>query len=451
MIRVLVVEDSSTLCKIMIDILDKFTNFTYDIAQTYKEAEEFLHKYKYDFSITDLHLPDANDGQIVALVNRYDIAPIIFTSNISQEMREAFETANIVDYVLKERYENIVEVVEKLLQLEANRKKKVLLVEDSFTYRYYLKNNLSMHQFKILEAPNGIEALKVLEKHPDIELVLTDYYMPIMDGLELTKKIRRKHSKKDMAIIVLTAETKSHVTSRFLKEGANDYITKPFSRDEFYSRIYQNIDELDIFNQVKELFEDDIINILCEVTEYKSAETGSHIQRIKEYTKQMAMFLGTYEKEAEVIGRMAALHDIGKIAIPDSILGKPAKLTSEEYEVIKTHCAHGKHVLEEAFKSNPSAGRVAIDIAYCHHERFDGTGYPNALVGDEIPLNARIVALVDCFDALANKRVYKEAWEMQEVLAYIESESGKSFDPKLVKMFIKRKKKFIDILKEYTH
>ena len=449
MSRVLIVEDSAMLCKIMRELLEKFTPFTFDIAMTYKEAEDLLQKHIYDYAIVDLHLPDANDGKIVALVNRHDISPIIFTADLSEELRDAFESSNIIDYILKERYDNIVYVIEKLLQLQANRKKKILIVEDSLTYRFYLKNNLSMHQFNIFEAANGEIALKVLEEHPDIELVLTDYYMPVMDGLTLTKKIRKKHSKKDLAIIVLTSETKSFTTSKFLKEGANDYITKPFSRDEFYARIYQNINQLDIYNQVKELFELDIINILCEVTEYKSAETGSHIRRICEYTTLLSTLLGTYEEEAKMIGKMSALHDIGKIAIPDAILAKPGKLTSDEFNIIRTHPEYGKKILKEAFKSDERMGKVAIDIAYCHHERYDGKGYPQGLSANDIPINARIVSLVDCFDALANKRVYKEAWEMADILHYIESESKKAFDPIVANTFLKHSDKFINILHKF--
>ena len=449
MSRVLVVEDSKMLCNIIEDILKKFTSFVYDIALSYAQAKRLLEQNSYDYAVTDLHLPDANDGQIVALVNRHELAPIIFTADISEQMREAFESAKIVDYVLKEGYDNIVAVVEKLLQLEANRQKKVLIVEDSFTYRYYLKNNLQMHQFEILEASNGLEALKVVDEHPNIELVITDQHMPIMDGLTFTKKVRKKRSKKDMSIIALTVENNSLLTSKFLKCGANDFIAKPFSRDEFYARIYQNIEELDIFNQVKELFEFDIMNVLCEVTEYKSAETGSHIRRIREYSTLLSKLLGRYDKEAELIGRMAALHDIGKIAIPDSILAKPAKLTTEEFNVIKTHCSHGKHILQEAFKSDPSVGYIAVDIAYYHHERYDGHGYPVGLSGPRIPIHARIVSLVDCFDALATKRVYKEAWALDEVFSYIESQSSKAFDPKLVKLFLKHKEKFVDILYTY--
>ncbi len=449
MTRVLIVEDSQMLCRILKDMMEKYTPFAFDFAHTYKEAVDLLKQHTYDFAVTDLHLPDANDGQVVALVNRYNIAPIIFTADIDEELRDAFESSNIIDYVLKERFDNIVYVVEKLLQLQANRRKKVLIVEDSLTYRYYLRNNLEMHQFHIFEAAHGEAALRVIEEHPDIELVMTDYHMPIMDGLELTRRIRRKHSKKDMAIIVLSSETKSYATSRFLKEGANDYITKPFSRDEFYARIYQNIDELEIFNQVKTLFEHDIIQILCEVTEFKSAETGAHIQRISEYTNLMMKLSGAYEEEARMIGKMAALHDIGKIAIPDSILCKPGRLTSEEFEIIKTHTNFGKQILEEAFKSDPKLGGIAVEIAYLHHERYDGQGYPIGLHGSDIPLHARVVALVDTFDALANRRVYKDPWSMQDILAYLEKESGKAFDPKLVRLFLKHLDKFIAILHRY--
>lgn len=451
MSRVLIVEDSQMLCRIMKDLLEKFTDFDHDFAYTYQEAHDLLNEHRYDFAITDLHLPDANDGQIVALVNRFDLAPIIFTADINEEMRDAYESSNIIDYVLKERYDNIVGVIEKLLQLEANRKKKVLIVEDSLTYRYYLKNNLALHQFQLFEAANGEVALQVLEKNPDIELVVTDYHMPVMDGLELTRKIRRKFPKKELSIIVLSSETNSYTTSKFLKEGANDYINKPFSRDEFYARIYHNIDTLDIFNQVKTLFEYDIVATLCEVTEYKSAETGAHIRRIQGYTELLAKLNGAFEDEAHMIGKMAALHDVGKIAIPDSILAKPAQLNDEEFELIKTHTSHGRHILKEAFKSDPKMGAIAMDIAYSHHERYDGSGYPRGLKGNDIPLNARIVALVDCFDALVNRRVYKEPWMMKDALLLIKSESGKAFDPKLVRLFLKHINKFTAILHQYSN
>ncbi len=449
MSRVLIIEDSKMLCSIMKDLLNRFTAFEYDVAETYSQAEVLLKESTYDYAVTDLHLPDCEDGQAVTLVNQYELAPIIFTSDLNEELRDSFETSNIVDYILKERYDNIVTVIEKLLQLEENRRKKVLIVDDSLTYRYHLKNNLRLHQFIVLEAENGSKALSVIEENPDIELMITDYHMPVMDGLELTRKVRRKFGKKDMAIITLTSETKSFITSKFLKEGANDYITKPFSRDELYARIYQNIDSLEIFNQVKEIFEYDIINILCEVTEYKSAETGSHIKRIKDYTTLLSTLNGTYPKEAEVVGKMAVLHDIGKIAIPDAILAKPAKLTTEEFDVIKTHTDHGKYILEEAFKSDLKMGKIAIEIAHSHHERFDGGGYPQGLKGNAIPINARIVALVDCFDALAHERVYKEAWKMDDIVEHIKSESGKAFDPNLVKLFLRHQDKFLDILYKY--
>lgn len=438
------------LSKIMLDLLYKYTSFKVDMAESYEEAQQYLKRYRYDFAVTDLHLPDANEGQIIPLVNRHNIAPIIFTGDIDEEFRETFESANIVDYVLKERYSNIIYVVEKLLQLEANRKKTILLVDDSLTFRYFLKNNLLLHQFNVLEANNGETALKTLELHPEIEMVITDFHMPVMDGLQLTREIRKKHSKRDLAVLVLTTESNSYTTSKFLKEGANDYITKPFSRDEFYARLYHNVDELQLFSAMEESFHDNIIELLCEVTEFKSAETGGHIKRISEYTYILAKASGMFEEEAQIMAKMATLHDIGKVGIPDIILCKPGRLTADEYEIMKRHTTIGKALLEDAFKNNPKAGQMAIDIALHHHERWDGKGYPKGLFGTETPLSARIVAIADTFDALANKRVYKEKWPMEDIIALFEAESGKTFDPKLVKLLMQHIDCFKQVLSTYS-
>ncbi len=449
MAKLLIIEDSKMLCKIFDELLQKYTNFSFDIAKTYEEAQVFLNKSRYEFAVADMNLPDAKNGEIIALLNKHNVAPIVFTGIFDEDFRDGFESANIVDYVLKERYESIIYVIEKLKQLEQNKKKTVLIVDDSSLYANYLKQNLMIHHFKVLSAANGREALKRLEAHPNIELMITDYHMPIMDGLELVRKVRKKRTKKDLSIIVLTSETNSYTTSRFLKEGANDYITKPFSRDEFYARIYQNIDSIELFESIRVQFDQDIINLLSEITESKSVETGSHVKRISEYSFTLAKLYGMFEEEAKVIGKMATLHDIGKIIIPREILLKPAKLTPDEYEKIKEHTVIGKELLGKAFSNDLKIGETAMDIALYHHERWDGGGYPEGLFGDDIPISARIVALVDVFDALANKRVYKEAWKMKEVLAYIEDNAGTQFDPRLVRIFLKNSESFINILRKY--
>ena len=450
MAKLLIIEDSQMLCEIFDDLLKKYTDFDFEIVTTYAEAKKRLMAQRYEFAVADLNLPDAQSGEIIALLNRHNVAPIIFTGIFDEDFRDSFELANIVDFVLKERYENIVYVVEKLKQLASNKKRSVLVVDDSTMFSSYMKQNLQLHSFKVYTAPNGKEALEKLAMHPEIELVVTDYHMPVMDGLELVRAIRKKRTKRDLSVIVLTSDTNSYTTSRFLKDGANDYITKPFSRDEFYARIYQNIETVDLFESMQSNFDDDIIKLLSEITEFKSAETSSHVNRMSEYTYMLAKLCGIYDEEAKMISKMAILHDIGKVTISDAILTKPAKLTSEEFEIMKTHTINGKVLLEEGFHSDPKLGKIAQDIAMYHHEKWDGSGYPKGLSGEDIPLNARIVGLVDVFDALVTKRVYKKAWDIKDVISYIRTNSGKHFDPKLVDLFVNNVDCFINILCKYA-
>ena len=449
MSKLLIIEDSKMLCKIFDELLTKYTDFDFDIAQTYAEAKAFVSKGRYQFAVADMNLPDAKSGEIIPLLNRHNIAPIVFTGIFDEEFREGFETSNIVDYVLKERYENILYVIEKLKQLELNKTKTILVVDDSSLYTSYLKQNLLLHHFKVITASNGKEGLVKLDLHPEIELIITDYHMPVMNGLEFVRKVRKKRNKKSLSIITLTSDTNSYTTSRFLKEGANDYITKPFSRDEFYSRIYQNIEVVEMFEDMQSSFDDDIINLLSDIIEFRSAETGSHVKRMGEYSYILAKLSGMFEEEARLIGKLAILHDIGKVTIPDEILCKDGKLSEEEFRLMKEHSNAGAVLLDRAFLSNEKVGSIAKEIALHHHEKWDGTGYPHGLKGEEIPKHARIVALVDVFDALINKRVYKEAWRLEDILHFIEENSAKHFDPKLTKLFLKHIDCFVNVLHKF--
>ncbi len=449
MSKVLIVEDSKMLCGIFNDLLNKYTDFDFDIAQTYEEAKELVMRGRYQFAVADMNLPDARSGEIIPLLNKHNIAPIVFTGIFDEKFREGFESSNIVDYVLKERYDNIIYVIEKLKQLELNKTKTILIVDDSTLYTSFLKQNLQLHNFKVLTAPNGKEALDTLKSHPETELIITDYHMPIMDGLEFVRRVRKKHNKKEVRIITLTSDTNSYTTSRFLKEGANDYITKPFSRDEFYSRIYQNIEAVAMFEDMQHNFDDDIINLLSDITEFRSTETGSHVKRISEYSYILAKLSGMFEDEARLIGKLSTLHDIGKVTIRDTILCKPGKLDTEEYQIMKTHTSYGAKLLERAFTSDVKVGKIAIEIALNHHEKWDGSGYPIGLKGESIPIHARIVAIVDVFDALMNKRVYKEEWSTEKTIQFIQNNAGIHFDPKLTKLFIKHLDCFLNILHKY--
>ena len=449
MSKLLIIEDSKMLCKIFTDLLTKYTTFDFDIAQTFAEAKSFISKSRYEFAVADMNLPDATSGEIIPLLNKHNIAPIVFTGIFDESFREGFETSNIVDYVLKERYENILYVVEKLKQLELNKTKTVLIVDDSILYTNFLKQNLLLHHFKVITAANGKEGLEKLELHPEVKLIITDYHMPVMDGLEFVRKVRKKRNKKDLRIITLTSDTNSYTTSRFLKEGANDYITKPFSRDEFYSRIYQNIESVSMFEDMQNDFDDDIINLLADMTEFRSAETGSHVKRIQGYSYILAKLSGMFEEEAKLIGKLSTLHDIGKVTVEDKILCKPAKLTDDEFTMMQKHTTVGGKLLEKAFLSDANVGKIAKDIALYHHEKWDGSGYPEGLKAEEIPIHARIVGLADVFDALMNKRVYKESWELPKVLQFIEDNAKTHFDPRLVKLFIKNIDCFVNVLQKF--
>jgi len=246
MSKLLIVEESTILCGIFKRLLTKDCIFSFDIVQTYKEAQEYLNKYSYEFSVVSRTLPDANHGEIIALLNKYDIAPIVYTTQIDEDFMESFDSANIVEYILRHRYDNVKYVVSRLKQLRENKKRTVLIVHKSEIYRRYLKQNLILHNFKVIMVDSAYEAIQKLEVHLDIALVILNNeltHVPGMeevDGLELVRRIREMKIQ-DLRIIALAEESNSHLTSFFLNEGADDYLINQYSRDELYVRIYQNL------------------------------------------------------------------------------------------------------------------------------------------------------------------------------------------------------------------
>jgi putative two-component system response regulator len=247
MIRLLIVEKSVIICAVFKRLLNDDGNFLFDIAHSYAEAEEFLSLHSYDYAVGDRTLPDAKDGKVISLLNKHGIAPIVYTKEIDEEFVESFESANIIDYILKHRHDNVVYVLEKLKQLEANKKTAILIANTSLTYVNYLKNNLEMHNFQVIAVSNGYEAFTELDKYPNIKLMIVDKELADiqglseMNGLELVRKIRETKNHENLSILSLANESTSYTTSFFLNEGADDFLIMPFSRDEFYKRIYQNL------------------------------------------------------------------------------------------------------------------------------------------------------------------------------------------------------------------
>ena len=246
MAKLLVVEGSVIVRGVFKDLLKKHTDFEYDAVATYAAAKELLEKETYGYAVVERNLEDASKGEIIALCNKHNIAPLVFTKEVDEVFFESFEGAKIVDYILKQKYNNITHVIQRLKQLQSNKNITVLVVSDSRTYGSYLKQNLNIHKFNVLSATNNQEAYEKIEKNPDISLMIVDNIEPNIYALELIENIRQRRNKESLKILVLADKTNSFLTSSLLNTGANDYIVKPFSRDEFYVRVYQNIQTISL-------------------------------------------------------------------------------------------------------------------------------------------------------------------------------------------------------------
>lgn len=363
------------------------------------------------------------------------------------------------------------------------KRESILIVDDNENIRGLLKNVLRFEGYETASATNGKEALEMLTTDWKPDLILMDIEMPVMDGYQTCKEIRDNKEYSSIPIIVLTAVYNKNVIKKVLTIGANDYIAKPFEPEELLARITAHIkinglmEERDrLYNQAREYnirleqevkertweiedTQDATIIGFAKLAEYRDPETGLHLERIREYCKLVAEELMTNEKYKDLINKKyidsiyksSPLHDIGKVGIPDSILLKPGKLTPEEFEIMKQHSMIGGDAISEAEKRlrNKRLSFLAMGkvIAYYHHEKFDGTGYPQGLKGDKIPLSARIMALADVYDALISKRVYKEAWSYEATGEVIIKDSGRHFDPDVVDAFLKLKDEFLKISK----
>lgn len=249
--KVLVVEDSKLFSFVLNQKIRQLGDFEPVIVHTYDDAKKALKDGGFFAAILDMVVPGAENGEVLDLTLAEGISSIVLTSRDDKAFKEMISSKEIVDYVIKESNEDIAYAVNLLARIDKNRRIKVLVVDDSKTFRTYLNKLLTLHLFDIHTATNGEEGLALLEKHPDIKMVLTDYNMPVMDGLTFTKSLRRRYKKDSLAVVALSANEEEGVASRFLKFGANDYIKKPFSNEEFFSRIYLNIENIEHIRRAK--------------------------------------------------------------------------------------------------------------------------------------------------------------------------------------------------------
>ncbi len=317
----------------------------------------------------------------------------------------------------------------------------ILIVDDNPVGLQHLAMILETPGYDLVLSSSGSEALEKV-KHIQPDLILLDVLMPGMDGFEVCRRLRIDPILAEVPILIVTALDDRDSRLKGLNAGADDFITKPIDPDELaarvrtilrlnrYRRLLDKQSELEAANRAMREAYDTTLEGWGRVLDLRDGETEGHSKRVAQMTVRLALELGVEGEGLLHVRRGALLHDIGKIAIPDRILLKPGELTSEEWEPMRMHPVYAYETLCSIPYLLP-----ALDIPYCHHERWDGTGYPRGLVGENIPLSARIFAVVDVWDALSSDRPYRNAWPEDRVVKYIHAQSGKMFDPKVVDTF----------------
>ncbi|MGH9536606.1 MAG: HD domain-containing phosphohydrolase [Terriglobales bacterium] len=330
---------------------------------------------------------------------------------------------------------------------------RILVVDDEESIREIVCSMLTTASYKCRQASSGMEALALLESGEKFELMLSDLMMANLDGIGLLERTKERYP--DMPVVMVTAVHDISVALAAIRNGAYDYLLKPFEREQLLAtasralenrrlklenRAYQTDLEALVEARTEQLRKalvdlersyDITLEALGDALDKKDAETEGHSKRVTAFTIAIARAMGLSKDQIAVIARGAFLHDIGKMAVPDAILRKPGKLTPDEILVMQEHCYHGYEIL----KKIPFLGEAA-EIVYAHQERYDGTGYPRGLKGEQIPLGARMFSVADTLDAITSDRPYRPAQSLTAARAEIERWSGRQFDPEVVKVFL---------------
>jgi len=325
--------------------------------------------------------------------------------------------------------------------MSESRDKIVLVVDDTPENIDVISSILRPH-FKVKGAANGERALKIAEASPQPSLILLDIMMPDMDGYEVCRRLKSNPATSRIPVIFVTAKEEAEDEEMGFRLGAVDYITKPLKPLVALQRINTH---LALYDQSLALEEKvrkrtgeleatrlKLIQRLGRAAEFKDNETGLHVIRMSHYARLIAEAMNLGKEWAELIFHAAPMHDIGKIGIPDNILQKPGKLDEQEWEIMRRHPEYGAAIIGD---DDSELLRLAREIALTHHEKWDGSGYPAGLKGEEIALSGRIVAVADVFDALTSDRPYKKAWSVEDALTLLDEGAGSHFDPEMVRIF----------------
>ena len=340
----------------------------------------------------------------------------------------------------------------------------ILIVDDNIANVELLEMMLDLAGYQNVACCTDSRQVTDLYLQKGFDLLLLDIRMPHLDGFQVMEKLAELTQDDYLPILILTAQKDMETRIRALEAGAKDFVTKPFDRTEVLNRIKNMLEVRRLYNErtssakiledkvrerTKELHATrlEVIRRLGRAGEFRDNETGMHIIRMSKSCQQLALAAKLGESHAEMILQASPMHDVGKIGIPDRVLLKPGKLNDEEWAIMKQHPAIGAEIIGT---SGADLMKMASSIAITHHEKWDGSGYPNGLKGEEIPIEGRITAIADVFDALTSERPYKKAWSVEKAVGLLKEEAGKHFDPTLVPIFLGILPEILQIGKQYA-
>lgn len=439
--NILIVDDSKVTRYQLIDILNNSNSSIYE-AKNGLDALEIVYRKKIDLVISDLMMPKIDGFELCRkLKERKETRsiPIIIFSDFSDHRRveEGF-SLGVWAFVSKSQPDELITIIKRWDEThKLVNKKKVLVVDDSLTITSIIKDDLTMDGYRVKVVHNGVDAWDLLKVWtPDI--VVTDLEMPQMGGLELIGKIKKRKKTAHIPVVVISLSSDRSTIMETVQAGAISFLSKPFGSGQLsltleliLSNHYKLLDEV----RKKLVAERNLLlsalTSLVKALEVKDKYTAGHSESVAKYAVMIGKYMKLSESRLENLKLAGQLHDLGKIGVRDEVLNKPGKLTKEEYKEIKGHVKQLEVILEPI-----SSAKDILTAAKAHHERWDGSGYPYGLSGEEIPLEGRILAIADVYDSLTSNRSYRDAISREKALAIIKGGIGEHFCPTCSKAFL---------------
>lgn len=455
--RILLVDDDEINLMVTEMVLSE-SGYEVTKATNGRDCLSLLDSEKFDLLLLDIEFPDMNGIEILEKIRENpdtrDMKTVFFTASSQDSDQTEAIRLGVLDFIKKPALpETLVSSVRQALKFE---KKETILAVDDESMNLMATERLFGIRYNVICTSSGEEALGLIEKSkPD--LVLLDYHMPGMNGLEVLKRIKEMKDCEDLPVVFLTADDDANVEAELFKSGAMEFISKPFVmqvalqrirhvielkhlQDSLYEEVERKTEALRESNKKIRSLSEQVISALASAIDAKDSYTNGHSTRVAVYSGEIAKRLGKSSEEQQMIHDIALLHDVGKLGIPLAIINKPGKLTDDEFNEIKSHTEKGYDIL----KTISAMPELSIGARW-HHERYDGKGYPDGKAGEEIPEIARIICVADCYDAMSSDRSYRKAMAQDVVRGEIERGMGTQFDPDIARIMLQ----MIDEDKEY--